>query len=395
MAGTPLEEFTTLMASQGPAWMSGVDSLVNEAVRRRYTQARIMAGKDMLEYVQGGDELTDTIYLTEKSTYERYNPNVRGTYPNVQTGTTMTVPWAFAKATVSWTKQEVGLNKDTTNAKARAQKYKSLMYQKHQNLWTSVCNGLEDELWATPNNSEMESATPTGARQPLSIPAIVNEHTSTIPLDVDLTAWTTVQGINVSNEANWRNAQQTYTFTSASALGAAGIFAPMSKLLYSVSFDKLPKNPEYSDKYTSPHVILCSLNGIANYEFALRSNQDEFRGIGKTSGQDPDYNAPTFRNVPLSYIDSLDSADLYTDGSALVDEESSTVTGPRYYFINGEYLNFVWHSENYCVLEKPVNLTAVGQHATWVQVVDCWNNLFARSRKRHGILYPSASTTNA
>ena len=106
MSGSPLDEFTTLMASQGPAWASGAEALVNEAVRNRYTIARIQVGKDMLEYVQGGDQITDTIFLSEKSTWQRYNPNVDLTRKNPQTGTTWTVPWSFGTAHMAWTKQE-------------------------------------------------------------------------------------------------------------------------------------------------------------------------------------------------------------------------------------------------------------------------------------------------
>lgn len=393
MSGTPLGEFTTLMASQGPAWASGPEVLINEAVKRRYTHSRIQNGKRMDEMCQGGDEIKDTIFLEEKSTFRRYNPNVKINVENPQTGITWTVPWAFATAHMSWTKQEIGLNKDTTTAKFRAQRYKALMYQKHQNLWTDMCNSMEDELWATPNETDMESSTPSDARVPYSIPCFITENTNGAPLNADNTSWSTVQGISPSAQAKWRNQQETYTYNSST--DTTTIFTRMSKLLHQVKFDRLPKHGEYSDKTTSPHVILCSLAGMTNYEHALRTNQDEFRGIGKTSGQDPDYNNPTFRNVPLDYIEALDTASLYTDGSATADEDGATLTGPRYYFVNGEYMNFIWHSENYCILEDPVNLTAGGQPFTYVQHVDCWNNLIARSRYRQGILSPSADTVNA
>ncbi len=392
--GTPLEQFTTLMASQGPAWASGPEEIINEAVRRRYTIARIQAGKNMMEYVQGGDEITDTIFLTEASTWQRYNPNVDIQRQNPQTGVTWTVPWSFGTAHMSWTKQEIGLNKDTTTRSFRSQRYKAVMYQKHQNLKTDICNSWEDELWAQPDEVNMESTSPTSPRVPYSLPCFITEETDGIPLGATATSWAggAVQRIGVTANPKWDNQRGTYTYNKTT--DTTNIFAGMSRLLRNLKFDRLPKDPQYSDKTTSPHVILCGANGMTNYEHALRQNQDEFRGVGKNSGQDPDYHNPTFRNVPLDYIESLDDALLYDSGSSTtVAEANANLSGPRYWFINGQYLNFVVHSENYMVLEEPIRPS--GQPFTRVQDVDCWNNVICRSRRRQGILSPSADTSNA
>ena len=393
--GTPLEQFTTLMASQGPAWASGHEEIVNEAVLRSYTIARIQNGKNMMEYVQGGDEITDTIFFEEVSTWQRYNPNVTITRQNPQTGTTWTVPWSFGTAHMSWTKQEIGPNKDTTTRSYRSQRYKAVMYQKHQNLKTDICNAWDAELWAVPDETNMESTTPSGPRVPYSLPVFITEETDGIPLGDGSTAWAggNVQRIGVVANPKWNNQRGTYTYHATTDNDS--IFPAMSSLLRLLKFDRLPKDPQYSDKTTSRHVILCSNNGMTNYEHALRKNQDEFRGIGKTSGQDPDYNNPTFRNVPLDYIEALDTVAIYDDtaGTALADETAAANTGPRYWFINGQYLNFVVHSENYLVLEDPIRPS--GQPFTRVQDVDCWNNVICRSRRRQGILSPSADTTNA
>jgi len=406
MAGSPLEEFTTLMQSTGPAWMRGPEALINDAVRSTYTGNRICAAGSMMEMCQGGDQIEDIIFLGETSDYARYNPNEAFSYDMPQTGVKWTAPWAFAKASVSWTKQDIGLNVESMGKKYRAQVYKRVMHQKHQNLWTGVCNGIEDEFWAVPDSVEMESSTPTGARKPYSIPVFVNEFTNgLVPAEVDATgtAWTTVQQINptASGNSKWKpysvgggadaaSQAEGYTYNATSAVGAAGLFTPFTKAFWNLRFDRLPKSPEYSDKTSSPCVIWCSLQGMVNYENALRLNQDTFRGIGKTSGQDPAYDAPTFRGIPLEYISALDSALLYSDGSTAVDEAStanSAVAGPRYYFINSEYLKFVTHTENYCKMTEPFMPSA--QPFTRVQVMDLWNNNIVRSRARHGIVGPA------
>ena len=421
MSGQPLDEFTTLMQSQGPAWMRGPENMVNEGVLRNYTWARIQSGKSMLETVQGGDEIQDRIYFDVNSTFDRYNPNVRLSYDQAQPGVNWTVPWAFAYAYMSWTKQDLGLNKGVHSANYRAHKYKSVMYQKHQELWTDVCNSIDAEMWAVPSRGTMEDTSTTGgaARQPYSIPVFINEYDDGVitgaengdSQDPGGLGWSTVMGIDATTQPKWRNQRQDYEADFNSAAASTGLFTAMTKLWYSLHFDQLPKKPEYSDKTTSPHVILCSLTGIGNYEYALQSNQDTFRGVGKQSGQDPAYDKPTFRNIPVDYIQALDSLAVYPTGAAAVisteldgsngthspDSNSDSVEeghgGPRYYFVNGEYLKFVVHSENYAVM-TPV-ITPSDQPFSRVQVMDLWNNMICRSRQRQGILYPTTTVTNA
>ncbi len=393
MSGSTLDEFTTLMNSQGSAWVSGPEHLINEATLHTYTLPRVTSGNSMMDMVQGGDQITDTIFLDVKGTYRRYNPNESFNYRNPQTGTTWTRPWAFGTAHISWNKQEVGLNKEKMTGKYRAQKYKKVMTQKRQNMWTDVCNSIEAEFWAQPDYDTMEAATvPTGqVRAPMSIPCVVNEFTNGVPA-----GWTgnNIQTIDASANAAWRPYQGTYTYSSASAATTRPLFAALSKAMHSVRFERLPKHGEYSDSPTDPRFIACSLTGMVNYEEALRGNQDEFRGMGKTSGQDPHYDGPTFRGVELVYLSTLDNASLYDDGSSGFEQESAAnFTGPRYYIINGSYLRFYVHDENYCVMEEA--LTPTDKPFSRVMNMDLWNNTAALSRRRHGILSPSANTVNA
>ena len=113
----------------------------------------------------------------------------------------------------------------------------------------------------------------------------------------------------------------------------------------------------------------------------------------------------------MDYIQALDSLAVYPTGAAAVisteldgsngthspDSNSDSVEeghgGPRYYFVNGEYLKFVVHSENYAVM-TPV-ITPSDQPFSRVQVMDLWNNMICRSRQRQGILYPTTTVTNA
>jgi hypothetical protein len=69
---------------------------------------------------------------------------------------------------------------------------------------------------------------------------------------------------------------------------------------------------------------------------------------------------------------------------------ASTIdSGARYWWVNGNYLTPIFHSRRY--FEKHEVLRHPNQPFTYVQVVDCWWNLFCNSRQRQGIVAPLAT----
>jgi hypothetical protein len=416
VAGTPLQQFTVLAESQGPAWATGAEVLINEGAKNSYFWQRINKGKSMLDLIQGGDQIQDRIFFDAETTFERVDPQFTVVqYENLQTGTNWTANWSFAFAYLSWNNKERGLNNENFKGSYRRQMFKSVLFQKHQNLWTDICNNIDDEFFSTPNQERMEAATTTGGpRIPYSLPVFINEMSdgngtqgSGVDGLPDATAgstWTVVMGINPTTQTKWQNQRELYTFASTTALTAAAIFAPMSRLMRRLRFDRLPMKPEYSDKSTSPHVIMTQGLGLDNYEYALRTNQDEFRGVGKMSGQDPAYDRPTFRNIPLDYSSGLDTAAIYPTGASNAFAAFSSTandgaaangvgfSGPRYYFINGEYMKLVFHRDYYARLGTPFMPSQ--QPDSRVQVCEIWNQFYTSSRLRHGILAPSAAITS-
>ena len=128
---------------------------------------------------------------------------------------------------------------------------------------------------------------------------------------------------------------------------------------------------------------------------ALRSQQDMFAA---PSRQDPAFLKPTYGGIELEYVASLDTAAIYlnTAGNALVDETGGDdaayswvkvrVAGPRYWWINANYIHPVFHTTRY-FHRHPV-MTHPNQPFTHVQPVDCWTNLVCTSRQRSGIVIP-------
>ena len=131
------------------------------------------------------------------------------------------------------------------------------------------------------------------------------------------------------------------------------------------------------------------------YQQLLRASQDRFTGIANY--QDPAYLTPQYGGIDLQYVAALDTAALYgTAGTTYYAEDdtaSAATAGPRYYWINGQYMCPVFHTSRYMVSKAP--MVHPNQPFTTVVVTDCWWNLVARSRQRHGIVYPTGADCTA
>lgn len=388
MADSTLDQFTTFWESTASTYKTGLEDMVNEAAKNTYTFPRLQRAHSMEDMVQGGTNIKDRIFFKATDLTQRINPDAELSYVNPQSGVDTTAPWSILVTHTSWNKWEKELNEvQHSTGTHKAHVFKNVRRQKFQELYTALHNRLDDEMWATPDQTAMEVTT-GNALKPYSIPVFVTEESDGLPV-----GWSgNVQNIDTTAadvDGKWDNQREGYTFDeNGTGTGDYGghLFVAMSKVMQKCRFDQLPKNPEYSDRTTTPHFIGCSLEGLAMYEAALRENQDEFR----VGAQDPAYPNPMFRGVPLDYISALDTAAVYNNGSNVGETESASggTHGPRYYFLNGKYLRCVFHSDSYFEM-LPV-ITPSKQPFDRVQVVDITNNLFCRSRQRHGIVYPTA-----
>ena len=96
---------------------------------------------------------------------------------------------------------------------------------------------------------------------------------------------------------------------------------------------------------------------------------------------------PQYAGVDVEPVASLDTyagyQNQYTEA-----QSGAANKGPRYYFINANYLKFVFHAERYMYVHK--SMRHPNQPFTTVVPVDCWHNFVCRSRQRQGILGPGA-----
>lgn len=383
-----LSTFTDFVDTTGPSFLTTANDVVNEACKNNYLLRRFLRGKGPSETVQGGSTIKDTIMFDDASTFQYYEPNETFTWTNPQVLTNWEIRWRFAVDHMSYTDQEVELNAGSgMSREARHQAYKSLKRTKEQRLWTSMLNGMEDGLFTLPSSTDMEDA---GGTKPYSLPTFINGDDNGSYGG----SFNTVQGIDSTAQSKWVPQQmqgataagtrkQGYT---ASAVNDAGnIISKMDEMWDDVRFVPPPSHEEYFDNpELNAMFIACSRAGSRIYTQLLRASQDTF--VSSTR-QDPAYMRPQFAGIDVEAVAELDDYAGYA--SSTTEGQDGTNRGPRYYFINANYLKFVFHTERY--LYTHPSMRHPNQPFTTIVPVDCWHNFVCRSRQRQGILAPGGT----
>ena len=415
-----ITQFNDFMQTTGPAYLKSADAVINEAVKNNYVLSRLLKEKASETLIQAGSSIKDTIVFDDASTYQKYQPNDTFTWTNPQVTDTLSASWRFSMDYMTWTDQEIELNEG--DAKVM---YKRLKRIKEMRMWTSMLNGMENDLWATSagNSGNMENA---GGKEPYSLPAFITEKLNSVTTFGDRggapIGFTTVLGIDPTIDARWSNqvsfyssnggrndVPASYTFTghNAGTRQVGGLFPAFDDMYLKVQFKAPLTQKQYFDETNfQRQMILCSRLGINNYKRALRDSNQLL-----VSAEDSAYMTPTFSGIPLEYCANLDDAAIFPsvasggtvnpnkagrDGATLsstfTNTETATSTidkGARYWFVNGQYLTPIFHSTRY--MKKHDVMRHPNQPFTWVQPVDCWWNLFCNSRQRHGIVAPVAT----
>jgi hypothetical protein len=447
-----IQTFNDFMATTGPTYLTSADQVINEAVKNTYAFSRLLKNKTSEVTIQGGNEIRDVIMFDDSRTYDHYQPNDVFTWRNPQVTDTIKAPWRFSIDHMSWTDAEVELNTGETAASTKVA-YKRLKRIKEQRLWTSMTNGFEEDLWAPPSLAQMEVES---GRLPYSLPFFITEIgrnfggslglRGTRPFTASANT-STVMGLDPTVDTRWTNIIEPYGYNSGAGIAtepsAAGVsltfadkstlgqgagtttsitvnplFTAFDRMFMRIKYEAPSSHQEYFEKDTlNRQMILTSREGVQFYRRLLRLSNDTL-----VNYQDAAYSNPTYSGIPLTYCSDLDTAAIFPAHSATVADkfsgtagvdynevvttnadgafsafgtESGSTTiakGPRYFFVNGNYLTPIFHSKRYFktheVLRHP------NQPFTYVMPVDCWHNLFCNSRQRHGVVCPIPTATS-
>jgi hypothetical protein len=398
--GSALSTFNDFVDTTGPSFLTSARGIVNEAVKNTYLLSRFLRGRPDAHILKGGRVIRDTLLLDEDSTAENYLPNQTFTWRNPQVVENWEGNWRFTTDHMSWTDQEIILNiNDGMSKQARHQAYKNMKWVKEQRLWTSILNFMEDKLTAVPDTAEME--TETGTDQ-YSLFSFINEwdngqygeDAGGVPAGT--TPWTTIQGLNptTSGFAKWAPAQVTYDQGDLVTTGTQ-VEEAFDEMFQDVKFVPPPTRQEYfENENMSGQFIITSKVGITWYQKRLRESQDQFVTTGR---QDPAYINPQYAGIDVLRISNLDDKAIYPDSTVtntpVTEGDAGAGVGPRYYWVNARYLCPVYHTERYYT-QHPT-MRHPNQPYTTIKTCDTWWNMVARSRQRHGVVYPGGAAFTA
>ena len=387
MAGFPINEFADFVEGTGPTYVTGPKDLVNEAVKNTYYFGRLMQGDvNSTKILQGGADIRESIVFRDNGTFETYNPGQNHDWKNPQRLDKIQAFWKFTMAHMSWTEQEILLNEKIAygTEEARFHQYVDIRNEKELLMWTSKWNGLEDLLWAEPDILTMDGEG-TGFTQPSSIPLYINEDTDGL-FARNGTTFSTIEGIDPTAAAtDGKFTPQQLTYDSSTVNDDGNIVSMFDEMFMDVSFEQPYMHKQYwEDPRLNKQMILTTKVGRKAAMVLLRAGSDRY-AVGS---QDPAYPDPVYNGIPIARVSTLETATLYDDGSSdNTTEALADIKGPRFIWLNGNYLYPVFHRDRYFSKFEVTKHHNVPD--TWVCPVATWYQVICTSRQRQGILSPS------
>lgn len=413
---TPLLNFSDFVKSVPPVFVSGAKHVVNEAVKRNYLLSKFLRGRDMQELMQGGQSIKEQLMFDEASTAIEYQPNATVSFTNPQVLTNLEYHWRFILDHKAWSDEEVELRiPDGLSIEGTRSVFKDINQKLDQRLWTSTLNHFENLLFRSPHGEAAQMETSTGAKVN-SIPAFITEDTvnyhaggSTGPSH-DSTpgtgTWTTIGGVDPATESRWRNNVRRYDYSDPADNSGnnKGLFDAFDLMYEDCKFTSPGTKDQYFEDDTLFRMfIACSEAGRALYKKTCREANDRFAGSGNN---DPAVINPMYNGIPLMAVSTLGTATLYFDNNAgaWVSESDSTLAasgtawsasadqdwplGPRFYWINANYMKMVFHSRR--VMKELEVMTPTDQPTSHRMPINTYCNLICTSRQRQGIVAPGA-----
>lgn len=401
MSGTPLTLFNNFVESTGPAYIKSDAEIINDAqLHRTYSIASLMAGQRGKKMMyDGGSEIRFATFFETGGRTRFHQPGATQNWAQPQKAVHGRAAHRYAMGEMSWNLQAAELN---LGSSPDFQKYFDYKAQLEQMAYTDIWDFMESASWAEPDFTEMESLAGGAEGKFYSVPAFINEYTNGLYNTGGGagTAWTTLHGIDPASTDKGQNRfqQQSAVYSNSNTLttqdSTSSILGAFEKMWKKVHFEK---PPTHGDAYSNPaynnQQIFCSPEGQTAYASTLRAFQDQFVIEGR---QDPAYPDPAFNFIPVKYVNALTTATLYpnnttvasaTDNVAENGSVTGTKAGPRFYWVNSNYLHPFFHKDYFFARG------GVREHFndpdTFVVPIRIWGNLMCTSRIRQGLVSPS------
>lgn len=404
MAGTPATLFTDFVESTGPLYVTDPDGVINDAQRNQtYSIGGLMGGdRGMKKMISGGSEIRFSTTFETGARTRFHQPGATQNWAQPQKLVHGRAAWRFLITDMAWNLQTVELNEGYGSEDEMFQQFVDLKRSIEQRMWTDKWDFMEEHNWSEPDFTEMETLAGGEEGKWYSMAAFINEYANGLFNSAGSagTAWTTVHGIDPTTSVKGQNRyqQQTVSYslavTSNAHLASVNtILGAFEKMWKKVHFEKPPTHGEY---YSNPSYnnqqIFTSPEGQTAYTILIRAFQDNYV---ISTRQDPAYPDPAFNFIPVKYVNALTAATLYPNNTTLASvtdniAEGTNATGnrrgPRFYWVNSNYLYPCFHKLYFFLRGK------VREHYndpdTFVVPVRTWGNLKCTSRMRQGLVRP-------
>ena len=395
-AGLALADWTDLNLAVGSARWTKPDNFINDALKRNYIWTRFSRGKGMADMFQGGSNIKfNLIFSNPTEIVEMYKPGAETTYTSPQTLKEATLGWRHLRARRLINDHEMrhnhGIGDSRFSSEYVAQQFVNLVKLFDSQLYGSILDYVEERFWANGASQQAEMENTDGSLM-YSLNSLVTEDVT----DYHQSGWTNIHGIDPATESAWRNQTQTYDYDDPddSAGQGDGLIDAFDDMLTDVDFrspdvyasqaNALPDSEQWYR--TDRQIILCSAGGLNLMKRLLRALNDRLVVAG---GQDASYNRPTFNGVELVWSQQMASATIFgANGQTNNTELSATPDGYRYYWLNGNYLKWVFHIDNYFKKMGPFRLER--QPDSQAILVDSTCNMGVTSRRHQGIVFPAS-----
>lgn len=404
MSGTPVTLFNNFMEAQGPLYVTSPTDVINDAqTYRTYSTGALMGGdRGMKKMVAGGSEIRFATFFQTGNVTTHHQPGETQTWQQPQKLVHGAAKMRYRITHMAWTRQVIMHNEGARMGDSTRMFHQFVDHRRHleQQMWTDYWDFDEGHVWSEPDYTEMEASAGGTQGKFYSIPAFINEYTNGLYNNSGSggTQWTTIEGLDPSSstrgQTNFKHPVITYSSSNSASTNLSNILIAFNKTWKEVHFEKPPQSGEYfSNPAYNNQQIFTSPQGQTAYTQSLIANQDLFVVSGR---QDPAFTDPTYNFIPVKYVQALATATLYpnhTTISSVTDNvtegtSGNGVTGPRFYWINSNYMYPVFDEDMFFQRGK------VREHFndpdTFVMPVFVWGNLICTSRKRHALIKPSA-----
>lgn len=359
--GTSLPDFVDFVTATKAHKITPTTEILNECAKKTYLLALMLKGRGNDEVVQSGSKIIDQIQLRKMNNAGFYRPNQNLQPRGVDTLTQVECPWRFHQGNYGWTDEQVRLNMAAGGSAVD-------VYTRLKNSWEQACvvdiwETMEEALWNTPDNAEMEAA---GGLLPYSIPTFITND------GLAPSGFTTVSGANPTTLTRWRNQFETLSWAGRATNDA--LYVAFDKMWRKLRWKKIRG---FNKETGSPGTdfdkvkIVTNSEGINGY-LALNRNANDRLRRPNDAGYGDD---PTFNNIEITEVERLD--------------ETATAGQPPFYWLNLEYLFPVYHSDEFMKEMDPIR-GSVNQPFSWAVYKRSFMNLFCRSRARQGKIFTSA-----